>query len=308
MFCSKCGCENSDSASFCKNCGQPMAGVGGGQPSEQGYNPNMQYTAQCVNSFAGAVIKTLSSSVMTALCIIMSISIGWGLLSSMFSSSLLSVILREAFSAENIYFPEELDGIGSIFGIGSLITSLPNIIILVGMWVMRSSAKNACYNGNMSTGGITAVKVVLTVQLVFQIIATVLCALAGGLFALMADEFGSETYNSTNIDGFDALGYIGAGVFIIIAAVLTVKAVYTSLALSSASNIKRTVVHNTFYKAPSTAYTVISFIFAGFALISGSLFTCAIYAMSAVVNIDMKQNFNTVLAGNRYNFAKGNFV
>lgn len=165
--------------------------------------------------------------------------------------------------------------------------------------------KNAGYNGGMSTGGITVVKVVLTIQLIFQILAAVLCTLAGGMFAVISDSYECDYLGDSPVESFEALAIIVAVVFFIIVAVMAVQIIYTALALGSASNIKNTVMYNTFCKAPSTAYTVVSFIFAGFSLLSGSLITCAVYAMSAVVNIDMKQNFNTVLIQNRNNFANG---
>lgn len=330
MFCSKCGCENGDNASFCKNCGEPIGNVGEnsayGQGTQNGqyaqnfqeaknaqYAQNsqgMQYAPNYgkyapVTTFAGAVIKTLSSSVMTALCIIMSIGVGFNLISSVFSTSVFDAILREALSTENIYLTEEINGLTGLFSLGFTAVSLPNIIILVGLWVMRGSARSAGYNGGMSTGGITVVKVVLTVQLIFQILAAVLCALVGVVFAVMSDSYDRDYLGDLPVDSFETLAIIVAGMFFIIVAVITVQIIYTALALGSAGNIKNTVTYNTYCKAPSAAYTVMSFIFAGFSLFSGSLINCAVYAMSAVVNINMKQNFNTVLIQNRNNFANG---
>lgn len=296
MFCSRCGIENADDALFCKNCGERLAQSTNGVP-ESGTAPGHKPT-----SFAGAVIKTLSSSKMLALCIIYTISAGVGLISTLLDNAVTETVLSQMFNNYGVFFPQ--DGVISVLTAGGLVRFIPAAITVTGFWLAFSAAKNAGINGTMKTGGLTAIKVILSIKMAVMIIGAALIALVFGMGAAM----GNINVPSTGTDLTDfgeifgaidaALGdVIGIIVLLSLAAAFIVLAVYTvflALAVREIGNIAQTVRYNAFYRNVSMGAVVFAFICAGGNVFSGSLLNGAAYVLVAVVLLDLRNNINSV--------------
>lgn len=306
MFCTKCGTENADSSVFCKNCG---ASLSTNHDFPAGGNA---YSAQVSHTFAGAVIKTLSSSKMLALCIVYTISACWSVFSSLLGFTVSDDIIAQIFSEHGTYFPE--DSVTSSVSITGLFTLVPAGLMIAGLWMILSAAKNAKISGEMKIGGFMMMKVVLIIKMVGTIILSALIALALGMTAAIGDIATLPATYSDQIDGFDGFGsdfggfdfapYSGFGEVMLVLAIvlcviiLIILAMYTvlcALAVKETGNIAKTVRDNEFSRNISMGLIVFTFICAGLNLIGGSFLNGAAYVLAAVVLLDMRSNITSVL-------------
>lgn len=308
MFCPKCGADNSDSSFFCKNCGTAL-------------NQNMSYaspagesaySAPISRTFAGAVIKTLSSPKMLALCILCTVSACWGIFSAFFGNAISESVLSQIFYEYGIYIPQ--DGMITPFSVIGLIVFVPAALIITGLWMTFSAAKNADMNGGMKTGGISVIKVVFIIEIICTVILSLLVALVIGMTAAMGDAVTLPATYSDRIDGFDSFGgdfggfdfapYSGFDgamtvlailICIVIFIALAFRTVFLALAVRECTNTAKTARFNEFYRNTSMGLTVLAFICAGANLLLGSFISGASYVLFAIVLLDMRSNINSVL-------------
>lgn len=182
MYCQNCGTQNDDSVNFCMNCGaalqraQPFA-----QPScapEESSQRALREQAKSPLFLAGGIIFS------TALLFqLISAVLGKGGLMN-FVDTYMAMALKYGGYEAGRYLSELQDAIGMIGGgmtVGAIIGMIPDILLAVGIWMTFAAAKNP--HGAMSTTGLTIIKVVTIVQMVFCCIG--LLALAAGEVIVM---------------------------------------------------------------------------------------------------------------------------
>lgn len=210
MFCKKCGAQCADGAAFCHICGEAVAvpsavqtesaetqPVMYQQPMYQ--QPNYQYGQGADgNTVLEAVKKIASSPIMLVVAITSTIGIVLNLILSMttvygsfFESFIDAFSEYGAISSEFEEIIYMIDSLTPLFFISAFISSIPMMLTCVGYWITNITAK-----GNFSTAGLTIIKVIETIKLVFAYIGAglsllMLLLMTVGMSAL-AESFGSD--------------------------------------------------------------------------------------------------------------------
>ncbi len=212
MFCKKCGAQCADGAAFCHICGEAVAvpsavqtesaetqPVMYQQPMYQ--QPNYQYGQGADgNTVLEAVKKIASSPIMLVVAITSTIAIVLNLILSMTLPTVYGSFFESFMDAFSEYgtVPSELeeifhtiDSLTTLFFISAFISSIPMMLTCVGYWITNITAK-----GNFSTAGLTIIKVIETIKLVFAYIGAGLSLLMLLLMTVgmstFAESFGSD--------------------------------------------------------------------------------------------------------------------
>ena len=139
-----------------------------------------------------ALIKRLASSpIMLTVAILSTVSVVLSFLSSIGASAFLGGIvdiIENAFAEQGIdvgaiygedFFTQFTEIFSSIILSSAIVTSVPAILTCVGYWITNATAR-----GNFSTAGLTIIKVLQTIRLVFAYISSALYAFYLFLFAV----------------------------------------------------------------------------------------------------------------------------
>ncbi len=198
MFCSKCGASNPEGASFCQICGQPITEPQQAQPEPQPIQtppepvspqPPMQPQVQQPYSSHPVLnaVKSIGASPLFLVAVIaFTASILFGIASAAMISNTSATILeifRDTavdmgiwYDVQDLYYElaEAFTDTATIVTvvISTLIASLPQILIAVGLWMIYSTAINRS-SDRMNTGGFTLVKIITIIQMVCMDIALV---------------------------------------------------------------------------------------------------------------------------------------
>ncbi len=240
MFCSFCGKQNEDGASFCERCGKSLnESVTASRPEQ----------APVFISRAIMEIKQIASSPLFLVAVIVfTVYILFNFLASGFVGAQL---MRELYMLDyeaGIDIPYEVYEIVSSFGSGggfiSVILQISNVVIATGLWAIYISAKNK-KSPFMKTGGFTAINVIQWINLVFIGGLTLLFTL---LFAVIFLDLFSEV----------SMGIVFlAGLSIMMILILLFTILYYAKIISSVNNIKKTLRTGVVSKGPSMYVGVI---------------------------------------------------
>lgn len=245
MFCSFCGKQNEDGASFCENCGKSL-----NAPEVQN-----EQAPIIVNPVVHAIKQIASSPLFLAAVIVFTVNVLFGILGSKFISTQLmrGLYMTGADVPYEVY--EIISSLGSGGGFASFIFNIPNIVIATGLWAIYFSAKNK-KSPFMKTGGFTAINVIQWINLAFTGIALLLFVL---MFAVIFLDLVSGV----------SMGIVFlAGLSIMMTIILPFIILYYAKIISSVNNIKKIILTGTVSKKPSLYVGVILVITAVFTLYS----------------------------------------
>lgn len=189
-FCTHCGTELNPGAAFCSKCGTPVGGAPTPKKAAAG-NDGAQLAKDAVQNATATVRKRLQASCTASHPVIAAIKklmiSPLGLLAAISFSLMLILTINNAGTLVNTILkaiPEAADLFSSLGSAGSsilstlrsgarlitLLISLPDIVIAVGIWMTVYAAFEV--KNTISTAGLRVIRVVNTIQLIFTIILT----------------------------------------------------------------------------------------------------------------------------------------
>lgn len=238
MFCSNCGIENAEGSAFCKNCGKPLSQITPDY-SAPAYTPAAKPPLSS-NPVLNAVKKIAGSPLFLVAVIAYSLQILATLVSSVGTGAKVEMflysLLDEIGYAAPFEFYEIVDAISRIgdipYIIGTIIGLIPTILICVGLWITYSSAKNRMTD-TMKTSGLTMIKVITIIQLVWACVVFALVELL--LMLIVVAVAAANVYEA---------GLIIAGVVFVVlfvAAAFALAIVYFAKIIKSIGVAKKTI-------------------------------------------------------------------
>lgn len=176
------------------------------------------------------VIKTVGSSPkFLAAAVLYSV----GVLFSIFAAFSMNAVISEIYYYganygldPDVFYPmmNALEG-GSI--VGAVLSSVPAILIAVGMWLFYVSCRNT-QSGNVATTGLTICKVLMYINLVLLCLAALVVMIA---FVMIVIAVGSMASNAFYYSYSDSSAIVAAQVLLGVLAVVFVAAFALSIAL-----------------------------------------------------------------------------
>ena len=174
MYCAKCGFQNSDQSMYCQKCGAPLSrqNVNGG-----GYRRSVSPVPRAANmegteGIAGALRRLILSPLYLVAAIALSAQVVLYILASAVGSSpLMAAIYSVLNNSELGYymdysqFYQMLAMMNRTSAIGAIISNIPTIAIVAGLWILYAQAHNTMQR--MNTTGITIIRIVVVIRLVF---------------------------------------------------------------------------------------------------------------------------------------------
>ncbi len=266
MFCSKCGCQNADGSAFCRNCGNQLTANqtanSSYQQPETAYFSNPQGTpyAGFMNSLASVVKKVCASPIALVAIIAYTASILLNLFVTIRGSGgIFAYIYRLAdmLGMQDMMW-ESYEVIRGCSNTSAVIGMITTILIAVGLWIAYASAVNR--DAPMKTGGLTLIKVILSINLVF--ICIVLAIIEFSALIAIAGVSNSNYYDDS---------YVVAtlvGIMIGFAIVFTLIILFYAKAIKTINAMKFTIRTGNQLGRPSVYVAVMSFIFGISSLIS----------------------------------------
>lgn len=319
-----CGYQNEDSDNFCKQCGSPLQAQQTTPPPTAGAAPDMgqpvapppmqsqsmtpppmgvnNYSQATANPFPmlsalkekGGSATFLIATILYTLTLIASIGNVFTLRDQVLKSlNMLSnygvsnLNIGEAYSAINQALPLLI----FIF----IIFSIPTIVMCIGLWCVYTTCKKTG-NQPLSTGGFTAMKVIVVLQTVFSCIGFAFTILAVLLIVgicasegqSLMDLFTSSGYGYGYGNAYSALGVISVLVVIailIIIAIMVLQIVYYVKVIGSINCAKEIIVTGKTNKNVSSFVGVITIIGGIFNILSGLVTLNLATIASGVVSI-----------------------
>lgn len=262
MFCKQCGTENAEGSAFCKNCGINLS-----QPAPVYAAPTKVAKPPLSSHPVLNAVKSMASSPLFLVAIIAySVQILGTIMGSTKIGVQVEMLLYDILGRFGGALPYEIyefvDGISRIgdipYILGTLIGLIPAILICVGLWITYSSARNRMSNG-MKTSGLTMIKVITIIQLVYSCI---LLALVELLLFLAVIIVAAEAY----APGV-AIAILVFAV-IVFAAAFVLEIIYLAKVIKSLNAAKRTITTGVPSGSASTFVAVWAFISAASLLFS----------------------------------------
>lgn len=279
VYCEKCGTENSDNDLFCKKCGNRLepASANGGQtaysapPSPPAQNKNPVHFSG--NPAVNALKVQGSSTRYTAAALLFSAMLFFQLISAFQGihafdgNGLFAQIEQMAGSLGVPLLSAYTDTLNRVVVGFRLLSLVPTIFILAGMWILYSACRDQSTDGVAATGA-TIIKVVTIIQLVFTCLLFLLVetALIVGIVQL------SSASNSI----YPSSAYISTGLLILctilIAGIGAAVILYNVSILSVLGSVKEVSLTRRPAEVHFASYLgVINFIMAVFSVIGGAL-------------------------------------
>ncbi len=188
--CMNCSALNDEDAVFCKGCGKrisndtPNAEKTLDNSDEYGdtvyrteYQDNTQYEAKEIKSLR-IISMFKNSGLLLCSIIFFTVGLAGSILNIAPSGGLINTLDRlsalfglELSITDAFYYIFDSDVLyffNSIQGIGTIITSVPSIIIMIGLWMIYTSVKNSNSYVPLKTSGITTIKVISWLSAIYN--------------------------------------------------------------------------------------------------------------------------------------------
>lgn len=235
----------------CPNCGRNVP---------DGMQCSCMSAAQYSSNPAVNVLKREGASTkFLVLAILLSVSA----VLSIFSSSTTSNYLWEELYYNTYLDWDVYDAMSGV--VSNIFAAIPAILIAVGLWMFYTSCRNVSHGG-VSTSGLTIIKVLMIISMVFACFAGFIILIAG--FVLAFDPSFYYDYGSyySSYYNFGA-GIIAVAVFVL-AAVLALIIVYITRVIKIVNRVKRVATTGMPNNEISMFAVVFFYILAGFNVIS----------------------------------------
>lgn len=216
MFCTKCGKQNPDGMRFCQYCGTPLMQGGQQQYQQNGaqqsqyqqngyqqngyqqsqyqqadayvsYAPPLSPVAQALRQMGGSAVFLTAAVAYT--CAILFTIIGG------FVGSSNSVLASYLALAEQMGGMVDYGALNTVLGamrgasvMSTILMEIPAILVAVGIWLTFATVRN---NGSapMQTGGLTLIRVLQIIGVVFECVALVLLEVALIISMVAASQY-----------------------------------------------------------------------------------------------------------------------
>lgn len=193
----------------------------------------------------------------------------------------------------------------------NVFAAIPTILMAVGLWMFYASCRNVSHGG-VSTSGLTIIKVLMIISMVFLCLAGFIVLIAG--FVMAVDPSFLYDYGSY----YNSYYGLGAGLIIfavfIVAAVLALMIVYITRIIKIINRVKRVAKTGMPNNEISMFAVVIFYIMAGFNVISAfsslgdmyisplgilaSLVSAAAFVVGAIVLMRYKKEMTMLMYSN----------
>lgn len=293
MFCPNCGTQNEDRYAFCKQCGSKLTSVPATPAPAPAPSPapfaGQSHAAGQPHPVWNAVKEIASSPLFLTAIIAFSLSL---LLQAVqmfrFPGDFLSRVGEIARFAEIDY--DEIAPLMSFsqgaFSAFAVIALIPSVLVAVGLWMTYVSAQDR-ENPGMKTAGLTMIKVIHVIQLVF---ISITLAFTGILFLFLDLLIAGRLGFSSDISDILPYGFLSLSVFFLVIVevicftVLILVLLYYAKIIRSINTVKRTLQSGVPSDKVSGFVAVIAYILAGF------------QALSALSSLAMGNLFGTGVA------------
>lgn len=267
MFCEKCGKQNPENAAFCSNCGATMATqpVNEQPTQQQNYEQSYQQPRKVYSSnpVINAIKKVASSGVSLAAIICLTVCLAMSFI-GVFSIAGSFDAVVETFEMFGLdyrqiqMFDTIMDVVESTTVASGIIALIPVIIVVIGFWLIFASARDT-NNQGMKTAGLTVLKVMSIIQLVFFCIGMglVLILLLIATFAVLVES--------------TAVGGIMFVIMLLAAGVFVVELLVYVKAISTINTIKASLLSGNNIAKISMYLIVMLYIMGGISILSFSL-------------------------------------
>ncbi len=286
MFCPQCGTANGDQAVFCEKCGIRLSA----EPAVPAQAAAPLYPPPCqppVHPVLYEVKQAASSPLFLAAAILMTMGVVFNFLNSVTSSFVTSAMMELL----NQYLDTDMsqlwgDASGSMTAslIGSVIVAIPSILLLTGLWMTYTAARDRT-RPDMKTGGLTLIKGITIFQLVVVILSAVLIVLA---FVLCILAISMGEWSSTRED--ELIASIVMGIFTVVMtfvlAVCVLRSVFCVKIIKSINTVMQTLLTGIPSSKVSIFIAVWCFICGAsclFSVISASFLSALSYAVAYVL-------------------------
>ena len=269
MFCGKCGKQNPENAVFCANCGasmntqqaQPVKEQSSEQNYQQSYQPPQKVYS--TNPVINAIKKIASSGVSLAAIICITVCVAMSILSIFSMAGTLDLALEtlESFGIDYRQmemFDTVMDIIESTTVVSGIISLTPIILVVIGFWLIFAAARDT-QNQGMKTAGLTIIKVITIIQLVFFCIGmglALILILIGALASLVESP---------------AIGAIILVLLLLVIGIFVVYLLVYAKALSTINSIKASLLSGNNIAKVSMYLIVMLYIMGGTSILSFSL-------------------------------------
>ncbi len=286
MFCGNCGTQCPDGTKFCAKCGNPLQS--GGQTSQNQFSTPNNFNNGLSNGFNNVwnsikdttsvrsphpAVNQLKKMATSPLFLIAIIAFSLSILITLFSSG--SIITSAFEQIEDILYESglgyamDLSELGKFFEIfdrisftSAFISSIPNIVLAVGMWLIFAHGldKRSEY---MKTSGFTTIKVICVINKVMLIIYTIITAIVFAVILKPMFESLSELRDTSYGDSISTGISIIVVIALIIIAILVFFTVVWSKIVKALDGFKYIAATGTPYFYFSKFVAVMCFVWAG---------------------------------------------
>ncbi len=235
------------------------------------YNQYNQYNPQPVGANAPVVLQTVKAAFSSPLALVTIImytvavvlSLIGGLMGNSALSSIYTVAANFGIDSSDLY--DMMNYINGSSIVTTILTAIPSFLIVLGMWLVFSSAKNKIQN-TMSTAGFSIFKGVVIYELVLLCIVMAIVEIALIVCIIAADEL--RYY--INLDS-DAVVGVFIALLLLITAIFVMAIIYYVMVIKSLNTVKKTIVTGQASDKISTYVAVLLFISGGLSGISSLL-------------------------------------
>lgn len=289
MFCTKCGKENQDGMRFCQYCGTPLTASAQPTPPPAGYQqPAYRQPEDYVprqDTFP-PVIQVLRQMAVSPLFLVAAITYSCTILFTLlgaFVGSSSNALLQYMLMLEGMGGMVDYSALNSMTSImrgasvgGVLIGQVPAILVAVGIWMMFAAARDNS-GQPMKTGGLTLIRVMQVISLVFEILLLVILELA-----LLISMLALSDYTDYAVP-------IVVTSMVLVALALGLGIVYSVKLIQTLSTMIRTIRNQRPYARISTYVAVLSILSGAASLVmvlfSGNFFSGVGALCSAAASI-----------------------